>query len=79
MESKVKIPLETGNVVISGMKDFLDVRPGEKAAQVAQIFEGKGIQQEIAFRAGKLNQANPLMIGMQAVRFGIDRNSILSG
>ena len=79
MESKFKIPFETADIVITGMENFLDVCSGKKHAEVIQFGKGKRIQQEVARGAGKLNQTNAFMIGMQAVRFGIDGNSILGG
>jgi len=79
VECKVKIPLEATDVVITGMENLLNIGSGEKITQFSQIIENKRIQQEVRRWAGKLYQAHPFVISVQAIRLGIDRDGILGG
>ena len=79
MEGEIEIPLEAADIIIAGMKNFLDVLPGKELPEFIQIVEDKWIHEEVRRWAGKLDQAHPFVVGMQAVRFGIDRDGILGG
>src|SRR5690606_6649193 len=67
---EAKIALETDQIVLGGVKNFLDVRIGKQSLQGTEIVQREWIDQVIVAGIGELNQTDLFAVGEQAVRFG---------
>jgi len=71
-EGELEIALQGHHVVFGGVKDDLDGRVGQQGAQRAQIVDRQRIDDVVLVAGGELDQAHLLIIGVQAVGFGVD-------
>jgi hypothetical protein len=68
---KTEIAKELPEIVGGRVKNFLDARVSKDRPQGLQIAERQRIDQIIGLGRGNLEQAYLLLIGVQAIRFGI--------
>jgi len=61
------------------VEDGLDGRVGQQPAQRIQILDAQRIDDEVGLAGGELDQADLLLVGVQAVGFGIYGQQRLAG
>ena len=47
VKSEIEIPLKAADIIIAGMKNFLNVLPGKELPEFIQIVEDKRIHQKV--------------------------------
>ena len=59
------------------MEDLLELRIGEDVGKRIEVIESQRIKDIVGLCSGKLNEADPFVICMQTIQFGIDRDACL--
>lgn len=68
-KAEAKIPFQADQVVFGGMEDLFDGGILEYICQRGEIRQRQWVDQGIHFSGGELDQADLLVVGIQAVRF----------
>ncbi len=73
---ELEIPFQRHDVVLGCVIDLFQVGVGEEGRQRLQVVQGEGVDQVIPSLRGELDQADLLLVGVEAVGLGVDRQSM---
>ena len=66
-DGEAKIPVQDAQVILGAVKDFEDGRVGKQRPQARDILEGQGVDQIVGAWYGDLDQADLLLVDVEAV------------